>query len=610
MYIKRRSPLLELLTCIALGMAIPMAASAQASEVGVRRVLVIYSYSRHLPWETGVVKGIGEGIEAFGGGPRPVLFEENLDSDLVNASDAQAALAAGLAEKYRNVNLDAVITESQQAASLLLSNPGFFGDARRYVLHYAPSPALGPGTGRERRYSTASDLETAMRTIPMLLPSVRRIVVVADRSGIGLARSEQMRGMASVFAPTAIEIWDDYTQAELLARARALSADAAIFYLPVQRDRNGTALSAAAIATELSGAAPVPVFSHFDSLIGTGIVGGYSVSAVQLGRIIGQLAASGDAAAPASQAAYAASTMGYWFDARALERWHIDDKRLPPGARVLFQNRTLLDRYWPMLLAVLVLLVTETALVLGLARSSSQRKQAIALLDAERASLEVRIASRTEDLTKANAEMATLLRELQHRVKNSMAIIASLVGIESAKVSAPEAKASLETLGARVSALASLYDILYNTGGIGDIDLVDYIGRVVDSASESQGADARAIAVERTIAPATIDMKRAVSIGLIVNELVTDCLKHAFPGGRRGTITVRLTADSDDLTLEIADDGIGFPPGVDPAASGGFGLKLVELLAAQLRAEYTVETAGGARFRLRFPTGRQPEPRV
>ncbi len=610
MYIKRRSTLLPLLTCIALGMAVPMAASAQASAGGVRRVLVIYSYSRHLPWETGVVKGIGESIDAFGGNPRPVLFEENLDSDLVNASEAQAALAAGLAEKYRKVDLDAVITESQQAAALLLSNPGLFGDASRYILHFAPSTALEPGTGRERRYSTASDLETALRTIPMLLPSVRRIVVVADRSGTGLARSEQIRGMASAFAPTPIEIWDDYTQAELLARARDLSADAAIFYLPVQRDRNGTPLSAASIAAELSAVAPVPVFSHFDSLIGTGIVGGYSVSAVQLGRIIGQLAALGDRAAPVSQEAYAASIMGYWFDARALKRWHIDDKRLPPGAKILFRNRTLLDRYWPMLLAVFVLLVTESALVLGLARSSSQRKRAIALLDAERASLEVKIASRTEDLTKANAEMAILLRELQHRVKNSMAVIASLVGIESAKVSAPEARASLETLGARVSALASLYDILYNTGGIGDIDLVDYIGRVVDSASESQGADMRDIAVERTIAPATIDMKRAVSIGLIVNELVTDCLKHGFPGGRRGTITVRLTRDSDELILEIADDGIGFTAGVDPAASGGFGLKLVELLAAQLKAEYTVGTAGGARFRLRFPAGRQSEPQA
>gem|GEM_PF-1829179 len=599
----RRRIFLNFIACMAFVATAPMVASAQQSPTGARRVLVLYSYSRHLPWETGVVKGMAEGIEDFSGRVRPILFEENLDSDLVNASEAQAALAAGLAEKYRNVNLDAVITESQQAAALLLSNPGLFGDARRYIVHFAPSTALGPGNGRERRYSTASDLEKALRTIPMLVPSVRRIVVVADRSGIGLARSEQIRGMASEFARTPIEIWDDYTEAELFERATALTGDAAIFYLPVQRDRNGTPLSAAAIATELSRVAPVPVFSHFDSLIGTGIVGGYSVSAVQLGHIIGRIAAYGDEAAPASQAAYAAATMGYWFDARALERWHIGVDSLPSDTTLLFRSQTILDRYWPMLLAVLILVTTESALVLGLAWSSSQRKKAIALLDAERASLEVKIASRTEDLTKANAEMAMLLRELQHRVKNSMAVIASLVSIESEKVSAPEAKASLETLGARVSALASLYDILYNTGGIGDIDLVEYIGRVVDSASESLGADMRAIAVERDLAPASIDMKRAVSIGLIINELVTDCLKHAFPGGRRGTVTVRLSREADDLMLEIADDGVGFPSGLDPAASGGFGLKLVELLAAQLKAEYSIATDGGSRFRLRFPAG-------
>jgi two-component sensor histidine kinase len=182
-----------------------------------------------------------------------------------------------------------------------------------------------------------------------------------------------------------------------------------------------------------------------------------------------------------------------------------------------------------------------------------------------------------------------------------MAIISSLVGIESDAVEAPEAKSSLATLGARVSALASLYDILYDSGGIEDIDLVDYLGRVTDSAAESMGADARGISVTKDLAPASIDMKRAISIGLIVNELVTDCFKHAFPVGRRGTVAVRLAREGDTLALDIRDDGVGLPPGFDPAEAEGFGLKLVGLLAEQLGSSFVAASSGGSRFSLRFP---------
>ncbi len=617
-------PVLRLMTLLAAALAFAAAASAQAyAQAGSpRRVLVIYSYSRHLPWSTGVAQGLAEILEPIDSRDRPVLFEENIDADLAADTVSRLAWVEGIAEKYRDIPLDAVIAESQQAAALLLAHPGLFESAARFLFNYAPSSSLGKGNGLERGYSTASDLGKALEAIPLLLPSVRRVVVVADRSGIGLARTRQIRGIAEAALTVPLEIWDEFSLEELLGRARALPRDWAIFYLPVQRDREGAPLVAADVAARLSAAAPVPVFSHFDTLIGTGIVGGYSVSAVQLGRVLGRVAAYGDTAAPASQSDYAEATMGYWFDARALSRWRIPAGIVPPDSVTLFVSQTAWDRAWPIVLAALVIFAAESALVLGLARSSAQRKKAMAMLAAERASLEEKIALRTADLSRANAELAAevayrtlaeerekasaagkamLFIELQHRIKNSMAIISSLVGIESDAVEAPEAKSSLATLGSRVSALASLYDILYDSGGIEDIDLVDYLGRVIDSAAESIGADARGISVTKHIMPASIDMKRAISIGLIVNELVTDCFKHAFPGGRRGTITVRLAREGEALALDIVDDGIGLPPGFNPAEAEGFGLKLVGLLAEQLGSSLSAASAGGSRFSLRFP---------
>ena len=589
-----------------------------------RRVLVLYTYSRQLPWESGIVAGLHEILGAYRSSSRILLYEENLDSDLANIATSMDIQAAYLADKYRNIAFDAVIAESQAAASILLAFPDLFPGTSRYLFNYAPSARLGPGTGFEYRYSTVTDLEKALRTIALLLPGVRRVVVVADRSVIGLARSEQVRSLAPKFIETPLEVWDDYLLPELLERARLLPEHAAILYLPVQRDREGSPLSAAAVAADLSREAPVPVFSHFDTLIGTGIVGGYSISAVQIGRMIGRVAVSGEQGAPASQSSYAAATMGYWFDARALKRWNIPDSIVPRGSVMLFSEKGFLEQNWAVALAALLLFAVESSLVIGLYHSSSQRKKALATLAAERASLDEKILSRTSELAEANArlvmevaersvaearekaiaeEKVTLLKELQHRVKNNMAIIASLVGIEAGKAVSSEAKNVLAALETRISALTSLYDVLYETGGIGYIDLVEYIGRVVETAGESLGADSRGVALVLAVSPAAIDIKRAVPIGLIVNELVTDSLKYAFRDAGSGTVTISLTADERIYTLGVKDDGIGLPDGFDPARSPGFGMKLVKLLSDQLDGTFRARrgTIRGADFSIEFP---------
>jgi two-component sensor histidine kinase len=611
----------SVLLCLVIVLLSGFPASAQTPP---RRVLVLYTYSRHLPWETGIVAGLQEILSTQALSGRLFLYEENLDSDLANIALSVETQVAYLLDKYRAIALDAVITESQSAASILLAFPELFPGIPRYLFNYAPSTKLGVGTGSERRYSCVSDLETALHTIALLRPGVRRIVVIADRSVIGLARSEQVRSLASGFKDTPLEVWDDYTVPELLDRVRSLPENAAILYLPVQRDREGTPLVAAVVASDLARAAPVPVFSHFDSLVGTGIVGGYSISAVQIGRMIGRVAVSGDLAAPDSQADYAAKAMGYWFDSRALERWNIPRNLLPQGSNVLFSERSFLEQYWVAALAALLLFAVESLLVSGLYRSSSQRKKALASLAAERASLDEKILSRTSELADANArlvlevaersvaearekaiaeEKITLLKELQHRVKNNMAIIASLVGIEAGKAESKEAKSVLAALETRISALTSLYDVLYETGGIGFIDLVDYISRVVETAGESLGADARGVTLILEIKPVAMDVKRAVSIGLIVNELVTDGLKYAFPEAGSGTVTISLTEDSGLFTLGVKDDGIGLPADFDPANSHGFGMKLVTLLSDQLSGTFRIGrgTSGGAEFSIEFP---------
>ena len=156
-----------------------------------RRVLVLYSYSRHLPWEAKVSDGIDEILDALKPAERPVLFEEGLDSDRLGDIGPTEAWADYLAVKYKNIRLDAIVSESQQAAGLLFGSPELFPGVSRYILNCAPSSLVDYRDGIERRYSSVSNIEQAVRTIVNVLPETRRIIVVADRSAVGKARTAQ-----------------------------------------------------------------------------------------------------------------------------------------------------------------------------------------------------------------------------------------------------------------------------------------------------------------------------------------------------------------------------------------------------------------------------------
>ena len=180
------------------------------------------------------------------------------------------------------------------------------------------------------------------------------------------------------------------------------------------------------------------------------------------------------------------------------------------------------------------LLLGGGLVALGLAVLALYNMRTMKLLQAANLGLNAELVERKIEDERVRAmafEKELLLKELQHRVKNSMSIITSLVGLEESKADTPRAREVLAKLESRVTALSCLYDILCDEGGIDSVELADYLGRVVDSVAEGLGADAKGIAFDRAIEPGAIDVKRALSLGLIVNELVTDSLKYAFPGG-------------------------------------------------------------------------------
>jgi len=186
-------------------------------------------------------------------------------------------------------------------------------------------------------------------------------------------------------------------------------------------------------------------------------------------------------------------------------------------------------------------------------------------------------------------EKAMLFQELQHRVANSLQIIASVLMQSARRIPSAETRSHLYDAHSRVMSVAALQHQLA-ASVVGDVELRTYFMELCGSIAASMIADhdALTLAVEADDASATADV--SVGLGLVVTELVINALKHAFPGGRGGRIVVGYKVDGPDWTLSVRDNGVGMPTGASPAKVG-LGTSIVQALAKQLGAEITVTDA-------------------
>jgi PAS domain S-box-containing protein len=199
-------------------------------------------------------------------------------------------------------------------------------------------------------------------------------------------------------------------------------------------------------------------------------------------------------------------------------------------------------------------------------------------------------------------EKETLLKEIHHRVKNNLQVIASLINLQGAKAPEGMAREFLDELRGRVHAIALLHERLYRSGNLARIDLRDYVPDLVADLVRAGAAEPGRVAVTTTVCELYLAMDAALPVGLIVQELVSNAFKHAFPPSRAGgRVDVEVARRDGFVELSVADDGVGFPAPVDAGAATTLGLQLVGDLARQIDGEFTVERGGGARCVVRFP---------
>ncbi len=207
------------------------------------------------------------------------------------------------------------------------------------------------------------------------------------------------------------------------------------------------------------------------------------------------------------------------------------------------------------------------------------------------------------ELEKALATKEVLLKEIHHRVKNNLQVVSSLLNLQENVVDDPGARKVFLECQTQIQSMAMVHEVLYRTDNFEGVEMQVYFERLTEYLASVYEAAAIGVRCSVDATGIFLDLDSAIPVALIVNELVSNAFKHAFPGGEGGVVAISMTQSADYLELIVSDDGVGFAASMsrNPEKEPGIGTELVQALASQLRGELERSSHGGARTRIVLP---------
>jgi len=209
---------------------------------------------------------------------------------------------------------------------------------------------------------------------------------------------------------------------------------------------------------------------------------------------------------------------------------------------------------------------------------------------------------KAEEQIKASLkEKEVMLQEIHHRVKNNMQIMSSLLKLQFAKTKSKKLQEMLKISQNRIHSMALIHERLYQSKDFARIDFAYYIRSLTVYLFHSYRVNTNIVRLKTDVRDVHLDINRAIPCGLIVNELVSNSLKHAFPGGREGEISIKFYSNKQGkITLVVSDNGVGFPEDIDFRSTESFGMQVVNDLIEQLRGTIKLDRKGGTTFKVKF----------
>jgi two-component sensor histidine kinase len=204
-------------------------------------------------------------------------------------------------------------------------------------------------------------------------------------------------------------------------------------------------------------------------------------------------------------------------------------------------------------------------------------------------------------LTASLREKEVLLKEIHHRVKNNLQVVASLLSLQSESLDDPQLLAHFQESQHRVRAMALIHETLYQARDLAHVDFAQYVRALAADLLQAYAVDTARITLQTQTQEVWLDIDTAIPCSLILNELVTNAVKHAFPDGRPGEIHLDLRAEPGRTTLQVRDTGVGVPDGLDVRQAESLGWQLVGMLTEQLGGTIDLNRAEGTAVTLTFP---------
>jgi two-component sensor histidine kinase len=290
------------------------------------------------------------------------------------------------------------------------------------------------------------------------------------------------------------------------------------------------------------------------------------------------------------------------------------DYRLPDmtGLEFLAQLKSLRSDSAPSTAVVMLTGISNEQVAVEAMRTGAQDYLVKDRITAEGLSMAVRKATEKVGLVRAVqeerdrlaqsvAEKEVLIQEVHHRVKNNLAVIASLLRLQATTMPDKRLADALRESQNRVESMALIHEQLYSNGDLREVDLAQHASLLAASLFHSYGVDLARITWRVTLEPLLLGLDQAIPAGLILNELVSNALKHGFRDGRSGSVTIEGNRGDGRVQLAVRDDGIGVPPGVEMVRPNSLGMQIIHILTRQLKGTFEVACGRPATFRISFP---------
>ncbi len=521
-----------------IGLAWPSAAKAEAN--GVKRVLIINSFSgENAPFDIFGAQFRADLAQLVT--PPIAFYETTLDGARFDPAHDTTAFVSFLRERFAKRPPELVVPIGPLAAQFYARNrerlfpevPMLVAAAEQRMMS---GIALGPKDGS---LSLSLDIRQVFDNILQLLPETQRIVVVVGDAPIERYWVQVIQQVAAAYAGrVTIELMDKLSLAEVEKRVAALPANSAVLFPQMYVDGAGASQQQDHTLSRLHSASRAPVFGHFASQLGKGIVGGplmpERIAATRVAQVASAML-NGDLGAARNAQPVTLAAPAY--DWRELQRWRIAESRLPPGSQVRFRPPTLWQQYRWLVIAGLAALLLQSALLGGLLLQRARRRRA----ESEAQSLSGRILTAHED------ERRRLARELHDDITPRLARLA----IDAVRLAPAAGAASMQAELASLSKDVHGFSYRLHPTVLDDLGLADALRAECERIASGQQID---VGLEARGVPENLPREVAVCLYRIAQEALRNIVRHA----RARTVRVALLPKDQGLQLSVVDDGNGF----------------------------------------------------